>query len=92
MATIYTQAVQGGKWERPPDALPDASSWPTWGALRERILTSCKEVRFGESDLIARDLILSICCLEAYLSPEAKHGLVGNLGTLVHGARARSVR
>jgi hypothetical protein len=41
----YLQAVQSGRWERPPDALPDASSWPTWGALRERILTSCKQVR-----------------------------------------------
>ena len=29
-----------------PCVLPaDANTWPTWGALRERVLTACKEVR-----------------------------------------------
>ena len=40
-----TQAVESGVWDRPADALPDASDWPTWGALRERILMNAKEVR-----------------------------------------------
>lgn len=42
------QAVEKGVWDRPVDALPDAMQWPTWGALRERILISCKEASFGE--------------------------------------------
>ena len=40
----WERAVESGVWDRPPDALPDASVWPTWGAYRERILTSAKEV------------------------------------------------
>ena len=40
----WERAVESGVWDRPPDALPDASLWPTWGAYRERILTSAKEV------------------------------------------------
>mmetsp|Transcript_17803 Transcript_17803/g.34028 ORF Transcript_17803/g.34028 Transcript_17803/m.34028 type:complete len:263 (-) Transcript_17803:359-1147(-) len=46
----WERSVQSGRWERPPDALPDASSWPTWGALRERILTSCKEIKITWSN------------------------------------------
>ena len=41
----WERAVESGVWDRPPDALPDAALWPTWGAYRERILTSVKEVR-----------------------------------------------
>lgn len=40
----WERAVESGIWERTPDALPDANTWPTWGALRERILTSCKKI------------------------------------------------
>mmetsp|Transcript_14006 Transcript_14006/g.35948 ORF Transcript_14006/g.35948 Transcript_14006/m.35948 type:complete len:258 (-) Transcript_14006:10-783(-) len=40
----WERSVESGNWERPPDALPDANTWPTWGALRERILTSCKKI------------------------------------------------
>lgn len=29
--------------------LPDCNMWPTWGALRERVLTSCREVRVVSS-------------------------------------------
>lgn len=35
------QAVESKRWVLPPDSLPDSTQWPTWGALRERILTSC---------------------------------------------------
>ena len=42
----WERAVESGVWSRPPDALPDAALWPTWGAYRERILTSVKEVSF----------------------------------------------
>jgi len=31
-------------WDRPADALPDADDWPTWGALRERILVNATEI------------------------------------------------
>jgi len=41
----WERAVESGKWDRPPEALPDANLWPTWGALRERVITSCKEVK-----------------------------------------------
>jgi hypothetical protein len=40
-----TQAVESGVWDRPVEALPAASDWPTWGALRERILMNASEVR-----------------------------------------------
>ena len=41
----FQQAVADGRWDRPVEALPDASQWPTWGALRERILSSAVQVR-----------------------------------------------
>ena len=31
------------------DALPDVSVWPTWGALRERLLCNCKEIAIKNS-------------------------------------------
>jgi len=40
----WERAVDSGKWDRPAEALPDSSQWPTWGALRERILTNAKEI------------------------------------------------
>jgi hypothetical protein len=36
------QAIEGGEWRLEPSRLPDAFMWPTWGALRERILQPCK--------------------------------------------------
>jgi hypothetical protein len=41
----WLQAVESGLWEKPVTDLPDANTWPTWGALRERVLTACREVR-----------------------------------------------
>lgn len=40
----WERAVESGKWEKPATDLPDANTWPTWGALRERVLVSCKEI------------------------------------------------
>jgi hypothetical protein len=40
----WNRAVADGRWDRPVEALPDASQWPTWGALRERILSSAVKV------------------------------------------------
>jgi len=37
---VWELAVSGKSWEYPPDELPNALAWPTWGALRERVLTS----------------------------------------------------
>ena len=33
------------QWLEEPTALPDAYTWPTWGALRERLLQSCKLIK-----------------------------------------------
>ncbi|CAG9462648.1 unnamed protein product [Pedinophyceae sp. YPF-701] len=44
----WEKAVEGGLWTRPPSALPDAYQWPTWGALRERILTSCSRIEVNQ--------------------------------------------
>ncbi|GFH25899.1 uncharacterized protein HaLaN_23942, partial [Haematococcus lacustris] len=41
----WERTVETGLWERPATDLPDANMWPTWGALRERVLTACKEVQ-----------------------------------------------
>lgn len=49
---VFHQAVETGIWERPVDALPDAMQWPTWGALRERILTSCREIKIVQSSSV----------------------------------------
>ena len=41
---FWLQAVDSGAWDKPVTDLPDANTWPTWGALRERVLTACREV------------------------------------------------
>lgn len=41
----WERTVEGGVWEKPATDLPDANTWPTWGALRERVLISCKEIK-----------------------------------------------
>jgi hypothetical protein len=41
----WERAVDTGVWERSAIDLPDANTWPTWGALRERVLTACKEIK-----------------------------------------------
>lgn len=40
----WERTVETGIWERQSTDLPDANTWPTWGALRERVLTACKEI------------------------------------------------
>jgi len=40
----WERSVENRKWDRPAEALPDASQWPTWGAMRERILTNSVEI------------------------------------------------
>ena len=66
------QAVQSGLWELPPTSLPDANTWPTWGALRERILTATKQVNILGSAAV-RDNFLSEL---VKLSPPEPHTLV----------------
>jgi len=41
----WERAVERRVWDRPLDALPDPAAWPTWGALRERILCSCETIK-----------------------------------------------
>ncbi len=66
------QAVQSGLWELPPTSLPDANTWPTWGALRERILTAAKQINILGSAAV-RDNFLSEL---VKLSPPELHTLV----------------
>ncbi len=66
------QAVQSGLWELPPTSLPDANTWPTWGALRERILTATKQINILGSAAV-RDNFLSEL---VKLSPPELHTLV----------------
>ncbi|GAX74667.1 hypothetical protein CEUSTIGMA_g2115.t1 [Chlamydomonas eustigma] len=41
----WERTVENGTWEKPATDLPDANVWPTWGALRERVLMACKEIK-----------------------------------------------
>lgn len=38
----WEQAVETGTWSAPVEELPDPGLWPTWGALRERVLGATK--------------------------------------------------
>lgn len=55
------QAVQSQQWTLEPTVLPDAYAWPTWGALRERILHACKLIQCEYSatvrDAFAAELV-----------------------------------
>ena len=55
------QAVEQGRWDRPIDALPDPNAWPTWGALRERIILSCMTIHVtwspSVSDAFASEMV-----------------------------------
>ncbi|KAL3146241.1 Dynein regulatory complex subunit 6 [Trebouxia sp. C0010 RCD-2024] len=54
----WEKAVETGVWELPPTSLPDANTWPTWGALRERILTAAKKINIVGSAAV-RDAFLA---------------------------------
>eukprot|EP00892_Ulva_mutabilis_P002347 jgi/Ulvmu1/12112/UM084_0038.1 len=57
----WERAVQCQQWTLEPTALPDAFAWPTWGALRERILHACKLIQCEHSatvrDAFAAELV-----------------------------------
>lgn len=38
----WDTAVETGVWSAPVEDLPDPALWPTWGALRERVLGAMK--------------------------------------------------
>ncbi len=40
----WARALREGVWDASPAELPDAAAWPTWGALRELILSRCRSV------------------------------------------------
>lgn len=69
---LLSQAVQSGLWELPPTSLPDAHTWPTWGALRERVLTATKQINILGSAAV-RDAFLAEL---VKLSPPQLHTLV----------------
>ena len=39
-------AIESGIWNAPVEELPDPNAWPTWGALRERVLGATRCVLF----------------------------------------------
>jgi hypothetical protein len=49
------QALQQKSWVRPVEALPDASLWPTWVALREHLLSNVIEVRSSPEPSLIRN-------------------------------------
>ena len=53
-----TQAVTSGVLDFSPADLPDANSWPTHGALRERLLLACRAVELPGCHA-ARDAFLA---------------------------------
>eukprot|EP00899_Mesostigma_viride_P005035 jgi/Mesvir1/14532/Mv05225-RA.1 len=40
----WERAMETGKWDRPPETLPDSDMWPTWGNLREKVLMGTKQI------------------------------------------------
>mmetsp|Transcript_21570 Transcript_21570/g.54906 ORF Transcript_21570/g.54906 Transcript_21570/m.54906 type:complete len:261 (-) Transcript_21570:661-1443(-) len=67
----WERAVETGVWDRSAIDLPDANTWPTWGALRERVLTACKEIRVTHTASL-RD---AFCAEVVKLSPQELHSL-----------------
>jgi hypothetical protein len=43
-SVVYNMAADLHHLDIKRTATTDANTWPTWGALRERVLTACKEV------------------------------------------------
>lgn len=67
----WSRAIEKGRWARTPAALPDADQWPTWGALRERILMCCREISVTHTDACTDAFIAEI----VKLSPPELHTL-----------------
>jgi len=59
------------RWERTPSALPASSQWPTWGVLRERILTACEEIIITYTDACTDEFVDEL----VKLSPPSLHKL-----------------
>ena len=75
--------MESGIWDRPPTALPDANTWPTWGALRERVLTATTEINILGSATVRDAFVAEV----AKLSPPELSKLVSmghNWCTAVH--------
>lgn len=68
----HIQAVETGSWELPPTSLPDANTWPTWSALRERILMATKQINILGSAAVRDAFIAEL----VKLSPPELHTLV----------------
>lgn len=66
----WERSVQSGVWDRPVSALPDANTWPTWGALRERLLASCREICVVSSPSVRDAFALELFRLSP---PRLKH-------------------
>lgn len=70
--SLVLQAVESGIWDRPPTMLPDANTWPTWGALRERVLTATTEINILGSATVRDAFVAEV----AKLSPPELSKLV----------------
>eukprot|EP00982_Pelagococcus_subviridis_P016321 31471-Pelagococcus_subviridis.AAC.23 len=53
-------SIECGIWDRPVDALPDISNWPTWGTLREQILMRAAHVCTPTSVQLACDARIKV--------------------------------
>ena len=62
-----SQCLENGKWDRPINALPNESLWPTWRTLRDRILISFAEVLTHSHFYCRRELLPSESLLSKLL-------------------------
>ena len=78
--SLVLQAVESGIWDRPPTQLPDANTWPTWGALRERVLTATTVINILGSATVRDAFVAEV----AKLSPPELSKLVSVGAHRVH--------
>jgi hypothetical protein len=59
MQTV-TQATASGVWDRPPEELPNAAAFPSWGALRECIVAACHSVSISDCESVTDAFMIEI--------------------------------
>ena len=82
------QAVASGVLDFSPADLPDANTWPTHGALRERLLLACRAVELPGCHA-ARDAFLAEL---VRLAPPQLARLVRRKSKLIRLARSIAIR
>ncbi|KAK9834653.1 hypothetical protein WJX74_006716 [Apatococcus lobatus] len=56
----WQRARDSGTWSKSPDVLPDANIWPPWGALREQIITGCREILVQDCPAVRNSFLAEI--------------------------------